>query len=235
MQLLFQKMEMQEFELMDACEIVYLITRLILKGYYDVFEPTSFPIDIRGIVKQHGISIYETNLNAGMSFRMEKINGYYRKTKIGQHEINLENRDSEFTKRYILAHEFGHFIVSEFLNQDGSSLNSYCTDPFFPKSWMEIFCDLVANFLMFPPMLLLNYLDSYTQRMEKQMSYPIDSFAWLTDLGQKAQISLYFTILSYQYNKLFMCWLYNHKDFVEKVLGIDYMMKFEENYKKFFK
>ena len=224
-----------DFEVVKACDIVCRATGEILKEYYKTSMPIIFPIDIRGIVKYYNIHIYETNLNSGIGFRIEKINGYYRKTKTGNHEINLENRDSEFTKRYILAHEFGHFIAAELLNQENSSMNSYCTDPFFPKRWMEIFSDLVATFLMFPPIQLLSYLEKYTERLKYQNNYPIDSSAWLTDLGRKAQIPLYFTISSYQYIKLYMCWLYNHQDSLEKIMEPCDVIKFKGDYKKFFK
>lgn len=180
-----------------------------------LFEKTgvnqSFPVDIREIVRRCKISVFETNLNADIGFEIERINGYLRKRE-EQWCIFLEARDSELIKRYVLAHELSHYLIDKTGEVNGFSdeqKERHCVDPLFSKKWHEVMSDILASFFVFPPKALIEYLEQYTREMQEKNVYPIDSYNWLRALGQKAQISTYFTIMSYQYLKIYMCDLYN--------------------------
>lgn len=198
-----------EKELSDWINIYVKLNNMAsdeLMEYYDnvLRKPMAFPIDIRGMVEQHNIHIYETNLNADIGFCVEKINGYYKEWKYRGREINLENRNPESTKRYILAHEFSHFLIGQRRGSGEVRKGLHCIDPLFPKNWEEIAADILACFLLFPPDLVLKSLERYAGLMEEQNEYPIDAFEWLKKLGQWAQVSTYFTISSYQHLKFYM-------------------------------
>lgn len=182
-----------------------------------IFEKTgverSFPVDIRKMVERCGIKVSETNLNADIGFELERINGYLKEYE-EEWRIFLEVKDSELVKRYVLAHELSHYFIDKASRKHGAHeevIERHCIDPFFSKNSHEVMSDVLAVFLVFPPDALLKYLEQYTEEMKKKNIYPIDSYDWLCALGQKAQISTYFTIMSYQYMKVYMCGLYQKK------------------------
>lgn len=180
----------------------------ILNLYYD--GNIRFPVNIRGIVKACDIGIYETNLNVDRGFRVEKVNGYLRQRINGRYDINLQNSDSEFTKRYILAHELSQYFLNR-ISGDAESYGQNCVDPLFARHQDELLADIMAAFLLFPPECVLKCLKGYTDQMKRWNEYPIDSFDWIRDLGQSAQVSFYFTVICYQYVKFYLCYLYNTK------------------------
>lgn len=94
------------------------ITKEVLTAFYGEVTEVKFPVDIRGIIAKHNIDIAEMDLNLNLGFRMDKVNGYLR--CIGKHSENvnlpewriyIEYSDNEFIKRYILAHEFSHYLM----------------------------------------------------------------------------------------------------------------------------
>lgn len=186
------------------------VARNLLNQYYS--KGPIFPVDIRGLVDFMKIDIYESNLNVDRGFRIEKVNGYLRKNLDGKYAINIQNSDSEFVKRYILSHELSHYLL-DCGGSTGSESNpcgQKCIDPLFAKDWDEMFSDMLAAFILFPPELVLEHLQMYTDQMRKLNRYPLDASEWLRELGQCAQVSYYFTIVSYQSIKFYMCYLYNH-------------------------
>ncbi len=195
------------------CVYARELARKLHELFYET-ENIPFPIDIRGIVKSLDIGIYETNLNVDRGFRVEKVNGYLRRKSTGGYAINLQNDDSEFTKRYILAHELSHYIMNQALNQPAEKKKAYgqnCIDPLFAKNRDELMADIMSAFLLFPPEKVLESLKKYTEYMKKMDQYPINTFNWLYDLSQSAQVSFYYTVISYQYLKFYLCYLYNEE------------------------
>lgn len=174
-------------------------------------ENIVFPIAIRKLAEILGISIWETNLNVDMGFQIRKVNGYIKCRGMGKWEIYVDVNDSESVKRYIIAHEISHFFISLFQEEnrkEDNALEQHSIDPLFSQKPEELLADMLTSFLLFPPPLVLGYLKSYTKMLEKRKQYPMDSFEWLKELGQKAFVSSYFTIISYQYIKLYLCRLY---------------------------
>lgn len=185
---------------------INLITHQIIETYYsEQKRRIIFPIDIRGIVESYGIKVVDTYLNVDVGFKIERVNSRIVYLDDGSCEIKLEYMDSENVRRYMLAHEFGHFLI-------GDKKNENCVDPLFPKYWEELIADIIATFLLFPCELVLLKMKNYTDNMEKGNIYPIDSADWLRVLGDAAQISSYHTIMSYQWIRTYMCYLYNNHD-----------------------
>lgn len=171
-----------------------------------------FPIDIKKVVKAFGIGICETNLNVDIGFQIERVNGYIKKRTENEWVIYVDSDDSELIKRYIMAHELSHYFLDLTKEDNGipqDILEQHCVDPMFSRNWDELLSDVLTAFIMFPPKLVLVYLEQYTNLLRERNIYPIDGFEWLRMLGQKAQVSSYFTIISYQYLKFYLCNLCN--------------------------
>ena len=95
---------------------------------------------------------------------------FVRRKSTGGYAINLQNDDSEFTKRYILAHELSHYIMNQAPNQPAEKKKAYgqnCIDPLFAKNRDELMADIMSAFLLFPPEKVLESLKKYTEYMKK--------------------------------------------------------------------
>lgn len=186
----------------------------IQKEYYCGKETIKFPIDIRRIVDKCGINLYEVNLNVDTGFQLERIRGYIRRKDIKecsadnyekQCEIYIDRNDNEETKRYVIAHEFCHYILDKILFvSSGMSGLRCCVDPLFSKEPVEIYTDIMAAFLLFPPCSVLDCMKSYCTKMRDNNKYPIDVSEWMRVLGQHAQVSTHYTIICYQHLKVYL-------------------------------
>lgn len=188
----------------------------------------SFPIDIRGLIEHYGVRVCETSLNADTGFCVERKYGYIRTDWEKKLTIYVENSDSEFVKRYVLAHELCHYFFR--LESPDKKETSNCIDPLFPKDIKELFADAVAAYLLFPPKLVLKYMDQYKKEMQEHNIYPLEGEEWIRRLGQKAQVTTYYTISSYQYLKFYFCAVNQtkKKEYTE-------MKNFIKKYEVFFK
>lgn len=192
--------------------LVEEITNSILRTYYEKDGEIKFPINIRGIIDEFHIEIAEMALNVDLGFRIDRVNGYLRKLGAeNKWRIYIEYDDSEFTKRYILAHEFSHYLLRAYAENDSVSDNAtdYCVDPMLPKRRTELLADIMAAYFLLPYKPLLEEMIAYTKWMESTNSYPIDAVQMMRSIGNHAQISSYHTFMSYQYRKYYFCYLYN--------------------------
>ena len=193
----------------ETYEMVMNVTEAVLQDYYEEFGMNlSFPIYIRGIVREYGIEVIETDLNTDIGFQIARHNGSLRYKQEDRIQIFLEASDSENTKRYVLAHEFSHFLM----NASNEEKIAGCGDPMMPKKWEEQTADIMATSLLFPVKLVLKKMCSFVDRMKKRNRYPINSAEWLEELSESARVSSYYTIISYQHIKSFVCYLYNAND-----------------------
>ena len=182
------------------------ITHEVIENFYiQQNRKITFPVDIRGIVESYGIKITEAYLNLDTGFQIERINDRIVYADNVECEIRLEYMDNENVKRYMLAHEFAHFLM-------GDKENNNCIDPLFPSNCEEIIADIMAAYLLFPYELVLMRMRSYVEYMKKSNIYPMDSASWLRALGDSAQVSSYHTIMCYQWIRIYLYYLYSHSD-----------------------
>lgn len=192
------------------------ITNEVLKKHYGSLSQVTFPIDIRKIVKENRIEIVSTNLNTDLGFRIDKVNGYLRPSIVNnntQWRIYIEYNDSEFTKRYILAHEFSHFLMRVYGTESAVQQGEvqHCVTPMIPREETELLADMMAALLMFPCWLVLEEMKNYTEWLRGKNEYPMEAASLLRVLGNKAQISSYYTVISFQYIREYLCFLYSEK------------------------
>lgn len=164
-----------------------------------------FPINIRRLIKNYGILICEADLNKNLEFQIEKLNGCLRRGKSGKWIMTINSNNNESHKRYIMAHELSRFffLLAKERNSSEETIENtwYYSDTLFSLNSNELMLDMVACFIMFPPKEVLAYMHEYINTLEGHNSFPVDGFEWLKMLGQKAQISPYFTFSCYQYLK----------------------------------
>ena len=206
-------------ELLNICNIYKLIQEItydILLDFYQDKSKIQFPIDIRGIIEKYHIHVVETDLNEKNSFFIERVNGCLKKIEnqedVGSFwRIYIEETDSEFTKRYILAHEFGHYILEHYPEERNAAETGiqHCVDPMFPKKWNELFSDIFAAYLLCPYDRVAELIDSHIEKLKKKEERPMEAVELLRMIGNKAQISSYHVFICYQYIRYYMCYLYN--------------------------
>lgn len=196
----------------NAYFLIEKITYNVLKLYYEDEQEIKFPIDIRGIIKAFEIEIMEMDLNVDSGFRIDRVNGYLR-SPYGQNgwRIYIDYDDSEFTKRYMLAHEFSHYLLRICTEPVATQENvvDYCIDPMLPKKWDELYTDIMAAYFLLPYRSLIEEMAAYADWMKSTNNYPIDAVQLMRTVGNRAQISSYHTFMSYQYRKYYFCYLYN--------------------------
>lgn len=192
-----------------------VITKKVLTAFYGDATEVKFPVDIRGIIAKHNIDIAEMDLNLNLGFRMDKVNGYLRCIGKYSEDVNLpewriyiEYSDNEFIKRYILAHEFSHYLMKKEREELMMSTEINCVDPMLPKKKEELLADVMAAYLLMPPNVLLEEMKNYKGKMKENNRYPIDSVTFLRDIGNAVQISTYHAFLCYQYVRYYLCNLY---------------------------
>lgn len=169
-------------------------------------EESEYPVNVRRIVKRFGLGICETNLNVDLGFRVEKVNGYLHRKCDGGYVINLHSGDSEYYKRYYMAHVLCRYLLR---NADPVKSGVNYADPLFSKDRMDITADIVSAFLLFPPKRVMEYFVEFADVMKKKNEYPIDATGWIHFLAENAQISFYHTLSCYQHLKAYFCYLYD--------------------------
>lgn len=195
------------------------ITRSILTEISPEEQTIKFPVNIRKVIKEHHIDIAEMDLNLDLGFRMDRVNGYLRRLRDDSDNgwrIYIEYSDSEFVKRYILAHEFSHYLLKKGEEIGEGVTQLHCVDPMLPKKREELLADAMAAYFLLPPTVLLDQMNDYKERMRRSNMYPVDPVAFLRDIGNQAQISTYHTFLCYQYVRYYLCSLYEEESKKEK-------------------
>lgn len=206
----------------ETYEISRVIADAVLQDYYcGIKKQIRFPIDIWGIVRSYGIEIIQTELNSDIGFRIARQNGSLRYLQDGRIQIYLEDSDSDNAKRYILAHEFSHFL----LNKGEKKVAMCYSDPMMPKRGEEQIADIMASCLLFPYDLVLEKMLSYINQMRNNNRYPINSADWLQELAETAHVSSYHTIICYQNVKNCICYLYNRNDKIARDVKFSELFK----------
>lgn len=167
------------------------------QGLYKSNFPKNKAIDIRALAKAFDIDIVEMKINRADDVFRYGTPGYldyydYQPQKY-QWTIFVNKAMGDLTKRYIIAHELGHYFLK--YKGDGENVK-FCTNPLFPKNQEEQLCDLMASFLLMPIELVLEimseYVDSYIGKET------IDMYEWLRHLGFQLSVSDYHTVSCFQ-------------------------------------
>ncbi len=219
---MLEEKEEKNFDLVYDMKKMYLaiyeITNRYLNNYYNDLKKRRI-IDIRGIVKKHGIDIIEKEIYSKKFFFINQLDGYLDSIpQNGQLKYTIyvnENLD-EASKRYVIAHEFSHYILENKCekNTDTWELreNQYCLNVLFPRNAEESICDIMTAFLLMPIDCVLPLMKQFVD--SRSGGYPVRMNEWLQCLSYWLQVSSYHVNICFQHIRYLATFLYNkyHKE-----------------------
>lgn len=206
----------------------------------DFFQNNSYDvpeIDIRALVGTFGIEIVEMEIKLNSDvFRYGMpgyLDGYGYKGNKRLWTIYINESMGDLSKRYIIAHEFAHYLL---LNQKEQNIKN-CTNPLFPKKTEEQLCDLLASFLLMPLKTVLELMNNYIIKCQNDNSGPIDMYEWLHYLGCELRISDYHTVLCFQNIRYLggIIWETQGCYKNEEICNEELWKNIKDNYEKLFK
>ncbi len=199
---------------------IYNISNTYLRNYYgDLKEYHT--IDIRGIVKKHEIDIIEREMYTNSFLFINQIDGYLDKDKKENHIqyiIYVNKNLSETSKRYVIAHEFSHYILQQKQKETEKIKKEieikYCLNVLFSKSGEENACDIMTAFLLMPIDYVLPLMKQFIESQKN--NYPIRISEWLQCLSYWMKVSSYHVNLCFQHIRYLAAFLYDNEN-----MGID--------------
>lgn len=159
-------------------EIVEL-TNNILASHYDGLKNVKFPVDIRGIVAEYSIKVFNGSFKDGISHGGGYLN---RSESNGKWSITLNYNDSESEKRYYLAVTFCRYLLMAERNEKilRTSIWDFETDM---KNAIDKFIiNTMAAFLLCPYWMLFaeyNRLDENLEEIEYYAQYKVSKYTIL--------------------------------------------------------
>ncbi|MDO4327465.1 MAG: ImmA/IrrE family metallo-endopeptidase [bacterium] len=156
-------------------------------------------VDIREIIKEHEIELIEKKGISRSLYFFNETAGYLDYMGSGNggraYTIFLEDDQDELSKRYVIAHEFAHFL---FMDPDSTRVKC-CPNMIFFTSQEEQLCDIMAAFLLMPIESVLKLLEEYSQERKRNGQGLIYTNEWLRHLAYHFKLSDYHVILCYQH------------------------------------
>lgn len=208
------------FDLVSNMQKVYLeiynISNTYLRNYYDDLEKYC-TIDIRAVVKKHNIDIIEREMHSSDFFFINQVDGYLDRMKKEnniQYIIYVNENLNETSKRYVIAHEFSHYILEKqkkpIYKPKKGTKTQYCLNVLFSKNIEENICDIMTAFLLMPIDCVLPLMNKFVN--SKKNDYPISMNDWLQSLSYCMQISSYHVNLCFQHIRYLVAFIYDKED-----------------------
>lgn len=193
---------------------LYNQTTQILHEKLNYFTPGSNAVDIYELARVYGIKIIEKNLESPRDYFSQEVVGYL-DSYFGK-TIYINEEVGDYTKRYGVAHEIGHYLVRREEIENDKVLACYFTTPLFLKTSEEQVCDLIASFLLMPISTVLDLMEAYIKESKQLENERITTYSWLGYLGQKLHIADYYTSLCFQNIKYLGAFLYENAQEMKK-------------------
>ena len=197
---------------------LYDIVNYFLEDFYQCNLSTQRMIDIRHLVQEYGINIIERKIQITKNFFFYgQIGGYLDifDYKIGEFDIAIhvdENLD-EFSKRYVIAHEFSHFILECLHNKINTSMlqrtTKFCLNVLFPKDKEEYICDIMTAFFLMPIDIVIPLMLQFIEKKQIETMNPVYISEWLEFLSYCTKISNYHVNICFQHIRYLGSFLYN--------------------------
>lgn len=200
---------------------LYDIVNYFLEDFYydNLFEQHA--INIRGLVQEYGISIIERKIQTTRNFIFyNQIEGYLDifNCTIGDFKISIhvdENLD-EFSKRYVIAHEFSHCVLELLCNTINSNTlkqtTKFCLNTLFPKDIEEHICDIMTAFFLMPIDIVVPLMLQFIEEKQVETNGPIHMNTWLKFLSCHTKISNYHVNTCFQHIRYLGSFLYNENE-----------------------
>lgn len=190
---------------------LYEQTNKILNEKLNYFSHEKAAVDIYGLAEQYNIKIIEKNLESPRDLFSQEVVGYL--DSYHGKTIYINEDVSDYTKRYGVAHEIGHYLVRE--SQEGV-FSCYFATPRLFKTVEEQVCDLIASFLLMPISTVLDLMEVYIKQSQQMENERITTYSWLGYLGAKLHMADYYTSLCFQNIKYLGAFLYEEALEMEK-------------------
>jgi len=176
-------------QLEEIYVILYAISKIVMD---ETRSKTMVPI--KSLIMSEKIEIYERNLSTVDDNFVNELLGTLEKIQ-GEWRIYINQEIGSLTKRYVMAHEFSHYIVNSIETIDESE---NCTNVLFPLNTGEQICDIISSFLLLPFGTVVKLLNTYIDNRRKEYGSPVNLDEWIQYLGNEMGLTEYHTILSYQ-------------------------------------
>lgn len=183
---------------------LYELTNDILDKKLEYFSSSKEykVVDIYALAEKYNIKIIKQNLESPQDIFSQEVLGYldsfYEKT------IYISEEAGDYSKRYGVAHEIGHYLVKESQNKEDEVFACYYATPRLPKSMEEQVCDIIASFLLMPVSTVLDLMEEYIKQVKEMKGYKATIYTWLEYLGGRLHIADYYTGLCFQ-NIRYLC------------------------------
>lgn len=195
---------------------VYKISNKYLEDYYDDLKRRRI-IDIRSIVNKYGINIVERELYPGGFLFINQVDGYLdivNKDIDNKYTIYVNENLDEVSKRYVIAHEFSHYILKERDKANSKRKKGieikYCLNTLFAKNVEENVSDILTSFLLMPIECVLPLMKQFVD--DKKGYYPVHVSEWLQCLSYWMQISSYHVGLCFQHIRYLAAFIYDNEN-----------------------
>lgn len=203
-------------QLEEIYVVLYAISKILTDGVR-----TETMVPIRKMIGSEKIELYERmlatvddNFANELLGTLEKIQDKWR--------IYINQEIGSLTKRYVMAHEFSHYIINSIKEIDKSE---NCTNVLFPLSTGEQMCDIMSSFLLLPFGTVVRLLNTYTNRQQKSYGRPVNMDEWIRYLGNEMGLTEYHTILCYQNVRYLAGALYQYSKMKSKRVKISKLLK----------
>lgn len=228
-----------EFGLVSYMEEIYLkvykISNEYLEAYYNDLKRRR-TIDIRGIVNKYGIDIIEREIYPSGFLFVNQIDGYLdivNKDNNNKYTIYVNENLDEVSKRYVIAHEFSHYILKELDNSESEKKKGmeikYCLNALFAKNVEENICDILTSFLLMPIDCVLPLMKQFID--DKKDYCPVRISEWLQCLSYWMQVSSYHVSLCFQHIRYLAAFIYDKEN---KGLNDEILIKNIKDYEHLF-
>lgn len=183
--------------------ILYAISKIVTKN---VHAETIVPI--KKLIADEEVEIYERKLSTIDDNFVNELLGTLEKVQ-DKWRIYINRDIGSLTKRYVMAHEFSHYIINSIEMWD---VNENCTNVLLPPNTREQMCDIMSSFLILPFCTVVKLLREYIDDQKKLYGNPIDLDEWIHYLGNEMGLKEYHTILCYQNVRYLAGALYRYKE-----------------------
>lgn len=173
------------------------IENFLQKVYQEKGRELEFPVDVRLICEEMGISVIPKAIGISAPNQFNKVLGQI-SIDMDEKLIIVNSKVSLKTQRYAIAHSIGRYLL---LKEKSLFEYSYAI-PLMPDELGEISADTVALFLLLP---LNVFKKEFKDYLKKIKNYPLDVDKWLQYLSDKSQIPVFNLAIGYQQLKQVAC------------------------------
>lgn len=163
-------------------------------------EPVIGAVEIYELVKQAGLTVVKQEIRSYTSPFKGEISGYLdgfnsETVEFGP-TIYVNKQMDELARRYVIAHELGHYWINQIV---GTSGKRTCSSTLFPALVEEEMCNKFASYLLLPIEVILKLLDRFVgENKERAEIGGIYKSEWLRYIAYEMNLSDQYTVIAYQ-------------------------------------